>query len=434
MNGTWLRRGLMLVATAVLVTAHTGSNSTAAAEPRSFSFGDLGMASPVTLDAASPSLRVSAPMLAGFSQGAGEWASATVYLEVAGLRQHTGVAYAEANWNGHAFLGLKLKEVDSPQGRLVEWSTTDLFNGPVRGYESGERLQIPLSNFPPRSASEGGETNEVEVALRGDIGALRVTVSPESSLYVTEDGPTALKLERGSWRRSGDSLELDFEVVAAGQPTHWIEVLSRVVFSDNTTAQHTTLLDGAASGSHKVSVPVNDSAAAVSAVRVSLQYPGGAFGPASIEQWRGRWDWRNLKEAVPWAVVVLVAFPVFWVAISNAFYRPGLSAALVSVAMIGSTAVSVGARTAGGPPGAYIPVVAESERAHLTAQLQPWLQARFQEDVALARSQVWRYTSDGSPRGFVINVGLRGSEGLCAEGVPQLEQIETAVWTLLNCD
>jgi len=411
----------------------------AAAEPqnnRSWSFAELGIAAPIDLTGGTPTARVGPSLPEGFRQAESGWASASVRIQVSGLRTLTGIAYVEGHWNDQAFLGLKLKVVKLGESSVVEWSSTDLLNGPLRGYEAGDRAEFTISNFPVRRSVVGG-ANELAFSLVGQVSGVSVRVSPESRIYVTRQGPSSVKVVRGSWRRDGGLIRVSVGAENSQLAPKWVELHARIVLRDGGFVDRWIHIDSpSATGGNLIGTWAwpNES---ILRVEVSVRYPGGGAGPVALAERQSRWSWGRAKSAVPWTALIVLAFPVFWVSASNVLIRRTMLAVVASAVCLGavwSSSTAVGEDNPDTlPPLDFLPFVSEKERGEVNVAVAQWLTEQFQTAVDLRRGQVWPLRENGDRKGYVVNVGLRLESAQCG-GLNALEPIAAQVWVLRKCD
>ena len=342
-----------------------------------------------------------------------------VHMRASGLLSLTDIAFVEVRWNEQAGARLKLRPVEGPNGELmVLWSVPDIVNGPTRGYETSDHLALWLSNFPATDSVSSG-ANIITVSIAGPgANALRVHVFPDSFVRLGP-GPTRVTDRDARIERSGQEIHISATVVGDLEPAKWFEAAVLVLASDNTVLGSSfDWYDGGTSREIDLGLEL-PAGASPESLYLSVSYPAGGtpllqLSPARVAIWDRIWD------AVPWAVVVLIAVIVLWVSLSNwvgSWRRPttvalmvGLTVAYLQLAPVSGSASAVEA------PLPSLPFPSRADFAQAESALQG-SGAFAEKSVGMRRTQVWWMTEGGVPSSLVVE--LQGGEPgwAAAEGV-----------------
>lgn len=349
-------------------------------------------------------LRLMLTLPEGTSQDPGGPSLATVFhLRVGGLSRLSSPAYVQGNWEGKGFLQLALKPSEGLGGRQwVQWSTNDLVNGPTRGYETEDVLDLVLANFPQFGSAKGG-SNELVISIVADNPvSLDALVLPDSFVRRSSEGPplVAVKAVRLG-HRNQERATLNVSLARSGEPARWVNVSAQILDSDGHLigSGYETLesLDDELT-LELIGTELNRA----SSIVLSVSSPGGDSLPTVLTVESDRNAWELIEDRLPWAWVFLIAFPLAWVGFSStlATARRASAVGLLALAtLLFSTTPDEAAAAQIHLP--WLPRVSEAERLWLSDKLES------EEDKPLVahplpRGSIAVLTAYGIPVGFVL--------------------------------
>jgi len=317
-------------------------SGTQAGQPGRHSFAELGLSKDGLLDGPSAEVQVVVNLPGGVAGGqpGSTGVAVAVHAVIEGLQGLRSRAYLEGSWEGQTFLQLKLAPGSQLNGQpLVEWSSVDLVNGFVRGWERSDQLDFSFSNYPPFGAARPGR-NVLNFRLTGP-GASNLTAAVAGDSFIATEYPPPADIKIDSATRIGGPAgsKVSVRLRQEGEPAKWLMLN---VWSGVNRRAGELYVPGPGDGTISISIEPSSRELAV-----MVSHPGGDALPIRVAN-RRTW-WALPAAAVPWSWVLVTAFPVFWLSASalwgvtaRRWFRMFALAVIPSAALTASSAVDIG--------------------------------------------------------------------------------------------
>jgi hypothetical protein len=344
------------------------------------SFDDLGLHVEDGVFSSSDPLSVVVPLAPGAGQGEPTWYAVESVLTVRGLNNLAGHMYVEATWEGRSFLTIGLDPVNSDgHEQWTKLFVADSVNGPTELFIHQDEFRLSFANFPQIDGVHGGD-NLLQYSSNGATAGVSTSLSNASRVVTTPRGPTRAMVRSGNWNQGSESVKASAEIEVQVRDATWAIVSAETVFEDGTRDVRSLQLDGADAtvGSHNVWIATM-ARKPVKRVNMFVESPGGGDGPVEVHQASPWWALSKLQSSVPWAVLLILAFPVLWVSASNLRRRPAIGnlslvLALVLFGAAGSLAPSHDSKQSDDTL-SHLPVISREDIQRLAPQLTAVRQA-----------------------------------------------------------